>query len=109
MSRLTCSTLRLEWCARVISSQVRMRSTSAAWISMSLAWPPDPPEVAGWWIRIRAFGSARRMPGVPAAAMTAAAEAAWPSTTVEIGGGGGCLGVLLGALAGAGAHGGRGD
>ena len=86
MSRLTCSTVRFEWNASVSSSQVRMRSTSAAWISMSLAWPPEPPEVAGWWIRIRAFGSASRMPGVPAAAMTAAADAAWPSTTVEIGG-----------------------
>ena len=31
-----------------------------------------------------AFGSARRLPGAPAASSTAAAEAAWPSTTVWI-------------------------
>ena len=35
---------------------------------------------------MRAFGSARRLPGVPAASSTAAAEAAWPRQTVWMSG-----------------------
>ena len=31
--------VRPVWCASVSSSQVRIRSTSLAWISMSDAWP----------------------------------------------------------------------
>ena len=42
--------------------------------------------VDGWWIRIGQFGSAIRLPGVPAARMTAAAEAAWPMQTVWMSG-----------------------
>ncbi len=78
MSLLTCSTERLEWRASVSSSQVRMRMISLAWISMSDAWPCPASPTAGWWIRMRAFGNASRLPGVPAAVSTAAAEAAWP-------------------------------
>ena len=37
--------------------------TSAAWISRSEACPPWPPDSDGWWIRTRALGSARRLPG----------------------------------------------
>ena len=61
-----------------------MRRISAAWISMSDAWPWPASPIAGWWISTRAFGSARRLPGAPAASSTAAADAAWPSTTVWI-------------------------
>ncbi len=35
---------------------------------------------------MRAFGSAIRLPGVPAASSTAAAEAAWPMQTVVMSG-----------------------
>ena len=45
---------------------------------MSVDWPPMP-EVQGWWIRIRALGSAVRLPFVPAASSTAAIDAAWPT------------------------------
>src|SRR6478736_6187362 len=38
MSSLTCSGVRPVWPASVSSSQVRIRSTSLAWISMSDAW-----------------------------------------------------------------------
>ena len=37
---------------------------------------PYPPSVAGWWIRMRLFSSANRLPLVPAASRTAAADAA---------------------------------
>ncbi len=57
---------------------------SAAWISMSDAWPPLDSPVAGWWMSTRAFGSARRLPGAPPASRTAAADAAWPRQTVWI-------------------------
>jgi len=40
--------------------------------------------VAGWWIRIREFGRAMRLPFVPAARMIAAALAAWPMQQVVI-------------------------
>ena len=30
---------------------------------MSVAWPWKPP--LGWWMRMRAFGSAIRLPGAP--------------------------------------------
>ncbi|MEY9812088.1 hypothetical protein RKD21_002345 [Streptomyces albogriseolus] len=39
-------------------------SSRSAWILMSDAEPARPAE--GWWIRISAFGSAKRLPGVPA-------------------------------------------
>ena len=39
MSFRTCSADRFECRASVSSSQVRIRSTSLAWISMSEAWP----------------------------------------------------------------------
>ena len=42
-------------------------------------------------MRIRAFGSANRLPGVPAASSTAAAEAAWPMQTVWMSGRTNCI------------------
>ena len=36
---------------------------------MSVAWPCVPP--SGWWIMIREFGSAERLPFAPAASSTA--------------------------------------
>ena len=50
---------------------------------------PVPPD--GWWISTRAFGSAMRLPGVPAASSTAAAEAAWPMQTVWMSGFTNCI------------------
>ena len=47
---------------------------------MSLACPPA--SLDGWWIRIREFGSAIRLPLAPAARITAAADAAWPMQIV---------------------------
>jgi len=58
-----------------------MRSISLATISMSEAWPCMP-SMAGWWMRMRALGRARRLPSLPAASSTAAAEAACPRHTV---------------------------
>ena len=85
MSLRTFSTVRPVCWASIVSSSVRIRRISLAWISRSehLALPPS---VAGWWIRIRAFGSANRLPLVPAASSTAAAEAAWPRQMVWISG-----------------------
>jgi hypothetical protein len=40
-----------------------MRMTSLASISMSEACPRVPP--SGWWIMMRAWGNARRLPGEP--------------------------------------------
>ena len=59
-------------------------------ISRSETWP-RPVSLYGWWIRIRAFGSAIRLPGVPAASSTAAAEAAWPMQTVWMSGFTNCM------------------
>ena len=61
-----------------------MRRISLACSSMSLAWPAAPPQ--GWWRRMRAWGRAKRLPLVPAASSTAAAEAAWPKQNVEMSG-----------------------
>ena len=70
------------WWASVVSISVRIRSISSAWISRSENWPWITPDSAGWWISTRAFGSASRLPGLPAASSTAAADAAWPRHTV---------------------------
>ena len=51
---------------------------------MSVACPWAPPE--GWWIMIRALGSANRLPLSPAISSSEPAEAAWPNTRVEISG-----------------------
>ena len=59
-----------------------MRMISRAWISMSVAWPPPWPQ--GWCSRTREWVSARRLPGVPAASSTAAADAACPKQIVLI-------------------------
>ena len=51
---------------------------------MSVAWPETPPD--GWWIMIRAFGSARHIPGAPAARSSEPIEHAWPTHSVATGG-----------------------
>ena len=43
---------------------------------MSLDWPSKPPE--GWWIRIRLFGSAIRLPGAPPASSSDPIDIAIP-------------------------------
>ena len=48
---------------------------------MSEAMPRAPPE--GWWIMIRALGSATRRPGSPAASRKLPIEQAWPMHTVD--------------------------
>jgi hypothetical protein len=63
----------------------RIRRISRAWISMSEPWP-YPPSVAGWWMMIREWVSASRLPGVPADSRIAAADAAWPRQTVLMSG-----------------------
>ena len=57
-----------------------MRRISFAWMAMSEACPWVPPQ--GWWIRMREFGSAKRLPAVPAASRTAPIEAACPTQIV---------------------------
>ena len=62
-SRVICSTVwPVCW---AVSSAIRFLvcSSCSAWILMSEAEPPRPAE--GWWIRISAFGSAKRLPGCP--------------------------------------------
>jgi hypothetical protein len=53
-------------------------------MSMSVAWPCTPP--SGWWIMIRAWGSAKRLPLAPAARSQAAMLAACPMQMVETSG-----------------------
>ena len=55
-----------------------------AWISMSEAWPWNPP--SGWWIITDEFGSAKRLPLAPAASRNAPIEAAMPTHSVETSG-----------------------
>ena len=55
-------------------------SSRSAWILMSEAEPARPAE--GWWIRISAFGSAKRLPGVPALSRNWPIEAARPMAMV---------------------------
>jgi hypothetical protein len=50
---------------------------------ISDACPPMVP-IDGWWIRMRAPGSANRFPLVPAASSNAAIEAAWPMQMVTM-------------------------
>ncbi len=47
--------------------------------------------MAGWCSMMRAFGSAARLPLVPAASSTAAADAAWPMQNVWISGWMNCI------------------
>ena len=51
---------------------------------MSAAWPAPLPH--GWCSSTRACGSARRLPFVPAASSTAAADAACPKQIVVMSG-----------------------
>ena len=51
---------------------------------MSAACPRAPPQ--GWWSITREFGSALRLPGLPAASSTAPIEAACPTQNVETAG-----------------------
>jgi hypothetical protein len=80
VSRATFSTSWPVWWARIESSASRIRTISLAWISMSTAWPDAPP--CGWWISTRECGSTKRLPGVPDARITAAADAACPRQIV---------------------------
>ena len=57
---------------RMSTMRSRMVTISRTAISMSTDWPCAPPW--GWWIRMRALGSAERCPASPAASSTAAAE-----------------------------------
>ena len=59
---------------------VLMCSDCSAWIRMSLAVPPRPPD--GWCIMIRLCGSAYRLPLVPAQSRNWPIEAASPMATV---------------------------
>jgi hypothetical protein len=43
---------------------------------MSVDWPWNPDE--GWWIKIRALGSVRRLPSAPPARIRDAADIAMP-------------------------------
>ena len=72
------------WCSRIWFSSSRMRRISRAWMSMSVACPCTPP--SGWWIMIRACGSANRLPFAPAARRSAPIDAAWPMQMVETSG-----------------------
>jgi hypothetical protein len=53
----------------------------SAWIAMSAAVPPMPPE--GWCMMMRACGSAYRFPGVPAQSRNWPIEPARPMATVD--------------------------
>ena len=68
------------WLARISLIRDLRKSTSCAWISMSVAWPWKPPE--GWWIMIRVLGRAKRMPLVPPARIGTAIDAASPMQIV---------------------------
>ncbi len=50
---------------------------------MSAAVPDEPPE--GWWIMMREFGSAERLPSAPAESRNAPIEAAIPMQIVATG------------------------
>ena len=58
---------------------------SLAWMSISVACPPSPC-ISGWWISTREFGSAYRLPFLPAASSTAAIDAACPMQIVWMSG-----------------------
>ena len=58
----------------------RLRRISLASLAMSLACPWVPP--LGWWIMMRLWGSAERLPLVPAARRNAPMLAAWPTQMV---------------------------
>src|SRR5207249_3106809 len=72
------------WWTRMRFSSSRIRRISLAWMSMSVACPCTPP--SGWWIMIRACGSANRLPRAPAQSRRAPIDAAWPIQMVEIDG-----------------------
>src|SRR2546426_6174465 len=72
------------WCTRMRLSSSRILKISRAWMSMSVAWPCTPP--SGWWIMIRACGSANRLPRAPAHSSSAPIDAACPMQIVEMAG-----------------------
>src|SRR5437867_3341517 len=57
------------WWTRMRFSSARTLRISFAWMSISVADPWTPPN--GWWIMIRAWGSANRLPLAPAASSSA--------------------------------------
>ncbi len=88
LSRSVSAAMRSIGCP-VFSARIRFRRSrvyriSLAWISMSEAWPCAPPD--GWWIMIRALGSAKRLPFSPAASRNAPMLAAMPMHSVLTGG-----------------------
>ena len=75
-----CSTL---WpvCSAISEDMVRlMCSDCSAWIRMSEAVPPRPPD--GWCIMMRLCGSAKRLPLAPADSRNWPIDAARPMATV---------------------------
>ena len=81
---MSSRTFSSSWPVCLASSILQLRAHPQDLAGLDLhvvAWP-QPPSVDGWWIRIRALGSASRLPLVPAARITAAAEAAWPMQMV---------------------------
>jgi len=69
--------------ATICLGVVRICRISWAWIWMSVAWPGNPPEA--WWIKMRVFGKANRMPSEAPASNTVAISAASPMHAVEDG------------------------
>ena len=59
MTSIVCLVCR----ARISFSRSRRYRISLAWISMSVAWPWNPP--IGWWIMTRELGRQKRLPASP--------------------------------------------
>jgi hypothetical protein len=79
VSFATCSTDLPVRSAMISLMRSRIQTMFLAWISMSLAVPRAPP--SGWWIMMRAFSVAERVP-VPVHSRNAPAEAARPTQRV---------------------------
>ncbi len=93
LSRLVSCAMRSMDCpvfaARISFRRSFRRSASFTWISMSVACPWAPPE--SWWIMMREFGRAKRLPFVPAASRNAPMLAAWPTHVVQMSGFTNCI------------------
>src|SRR5919205_685316 len=63
------------------SMRSRVLRISRAWISMSDDWPSKPAD--GWWIRMRLFGSERRLPAAPPARSSEPMDIATPQLVVH--------------------------
>ena len=62
----------------------RVLRISLAWISMSVAWPSKPAE--GWCMRMREFGSEKRLPFAPPASNSEPMLIAIPTQMVTMSG-----------------------